>query len=322
MAYLKVRSHSKDYTITSEAQSELNQGEVKMTREHSIRRSKQRNWFRLILTLVVALGTTLGTATTATSKAKAPDCTAPVTKNGCYWYVRTNQRFDNSRQIGAFGTFSVHKPHVNTNDDHSLAEIVVATKTGTNTENAVEAGWVVSPSLFAGSTDPHLFVLATNGTQNQFCWGLRARFFNCHWHEVSSRYRPNTLQTVAPGSNGTFRIERRNDGNWWVGYNGVWMGYYDAGFWNNRFQGFQTAQWYGEVQTFSDAHGDCTQMGNGLYGTQPGAAHISNMGIIHPRGRYTRSIFVSDPGLYNTGSRPNPNNFTYGGPGNLGNCSD
>lgn len=85
---------------------------------------------------------------------------------------------------------------------------------------------------------------------------------------------------LVPGSVHQLRILHSQD-KWWIADN-TWIGYFSDSLWpqgavngSNFTQGTMT-QWFGEVASPSPS--PCSQMGNGLFAANTGAARIDGMG--------------------------------------------
>jgi hypothetical protein len=174
-----------------------------------------------------------------------------------------------------------------------------------NGEQIVEVGWTVAPGLF-GDSSPHLFV---------YHWvnGQRTCYDGCGWVQVSPTYYPG--QPVAPGITvqySTFFYQ----GNWWISYNGVAMGYFPGSIWGGGFTRAGLFQWFGEVDA---AHTNtCTDMGSGIFGTAPsGAATMNGLTLIFNGSTRPAKIdgkFETRPKYYDAGHVTHTS-FDYGGPG-------
>jgi hypothetical protein len=111
--------------------------------------------------------------------------------------------------------------------------------------------------------------------------------------------------------------------NWWIYYDGQWVGYIPHSAWTYRFPGVITeAQAGGEVMTVN--YSTCADMGYaGLYGGNPGAAMFGQVWVefnYNTQSALTDLLsYSNDPSYYATGNWSSGTNhgyaFRYGGPG-------
>jgi Neprosin len=202
----------------------------------------------------------------------------------------------------------------------SLARIAAVSPDGTQ---AIEAGWIVAPWFYPDS-QPHLFVhcrgkiLASDDTYWEF-WG------DCPWRQVSETVAPGMALT--PGTSHVFQLLYRvyvNQPGWGLWLDSGFVGYIPATAWSPSFTTMARAEWYGEVDTGPVAGSSCTDMGNSLYGTQAGAAHMAWLAVQDWSWNWhsaTATSSVTAPRLYNinegafTFSAFTGVGFAYGGPG-------
>jgi hypothetical protein len=160
------------------------------------------------------------------------------------------------------GLFTQDQPTVAAGDYHSLAEIAGESA---DERQIIEVGWTVDPGL-NGDRRPHLFV---------FHWinGVPTCYNGCNYVQVSAkRYPGMAVSVTATGQMYGFRYYKKN---WWVGYQGEWIGYFPGTEWKNGYTHLGLTQWFGEVAAGSTK--PCTDMGNGRFGTRSGAAAITAM---------------------------------------------
>jgi hypothetical protein len=198
----------------------------------------------------------------------------------------------------AEGKFTQDQPYVAAEDYHSLAEMAGETADG---QNIIEIGWTVDPSL-NGDSNPHLFV---------FHWisGAPTCYNGCGYVQVSTTRYPG--MTVAVSSTPQPFAFHFDGNNWWVGYQGEWIGYFPASLWAGQFTRLGLTQWFGEVAASSGT--PCTQMGNGVIGTGTGAALVSSERIADDPGP-PQVGEVTDPSYYALGAITGTGNH-FGGPG-------
>ncbi len=127
-----------------------------------------------------------------------------------------------------------------------------------------------------------------------------------------------------------FNIQRDSSGNWWVGHNGNWLGYYPGSLFNLINTGSCQVYWYGEVYDPTPTDWTWTNMGSGLFGAQGYgfAAYFRNPQYIGLWGLSTwpdgaSNVGPMDPACYTstnltTGAAPWERYFYLGGPGGDG----
>src|SRR5260370_31074862 len=219
-----------------------------------------------------------------------------------YHYVHGYQH---TTGIGAEGYLSQHKPFLNSSDNHTLAEIAGQSSDG---KQIAEIGWTVDRGL-NGDDNPHLFVFA-------WCHGVGNCYNGCGYVQFSSTLPPG-MTVASDGSQHLYAMEYFN-GNWWLYYDTEWIGYFPGSIWSNKgvtFTQVGLIQWFGEVLSKG---GSNTQMGNGILGSNPGSASISNAAVITtPSSAAHASINLNatDPSCYNYGWITLSYSFRYGGPG-------
>jgi hypothetical protein len=195
--------------------------------------------------------------------------------------------------------------------DHSLAEIAVS---DSSHQQIVEVGWNVDPDLY-GDTDTHLFVYHwVNG--NSTCYNA------CGWVDYSG----NTVDAGSDisgdvGTLKTFSIQYDASSNdWWVRYNGGWLGYFPATLWSGAtpsvtFTTTQQQQFFGEIESQSAA-APCDDMGKGVFPSGTSPARIGSVTYQAGATAPSLALFNTDASYYYaqllTGSI---RSFAYGGPG-------
>lgn len=253
---------------------------------------------------------------------------------GSHWYVSTADVGDS---IGTSGTLSMYKAYVESTNDFSLIQTAVL-RTGVPKVGAqsVEAGWINYPDQVR---NPHLFTFFTtngyNGYGDYICgWNTEYR----GWVQYDNSYYPGMEMTplaVVGGAQAEFTITvRLVSGNWWVGINGKWIGYYPASLFTRDGNAASATleskatevDWYGEVFQ-NQSQLTTTDMGSGHYASEGSgnAAYIRRMTVVDPSGtayQYDGSgqVVVSDSKRYslnaNFASGTNWGSFLFlGGPG-------
>ena len=201
--------------------------------------------------------------------------------------------------IGATANFTEAQPWVEAGDSsgHSLAEIWAGT---VDHNQGVEVGWGVFPGIY-GDSLPHLWVFHwVNGV------GMG---YNADFVQVSATRIPGMVVAVT-GVPSEYAIEYFA-GNWWIQYQGEWIGYFPGTLWGGTFTEVEEASWYGEVS--ADTTEPATAMGNGLLGTNVASAQISNIALIG--GPATSLYWIPPTAAYYAMGQEGANSFNYGGPG-------
>jgi hypothetical protein len=234
-------------------------------------------------------------------RASAPASVANSTSGGGYYY---NVAYLFGTGESASGSFTQDKPYVAPTDYHSLAEIAGESA---NEQNIIEIGWTVDPNVNNGDANPHLFVYHWINASST-CYNA------CGYVQVSKSRYPGMKVTVTTHPY-SYAVKHQN-GRWYVGYQGEWIGYFPDSLWNGAFTVMGLTQWFGEVAAGSSP---CTWMGDGIFGTQRGAAAISNeqFGAGGTSSPYSTSPYYAVGAISSTG-------FNFGGPGagRSGSCAN
>jgi hypothetical protein len=220
--------------------------------------------------------------------------------------------------LGVQAHLKTHVPSgVPTSDAQSLARIAVVSADG---NHAIETGWMVAPWAY-GDSQPHFYVAERwyDAASNTFkyCYDAYAALQAfCGWVQVSATHAPG--MALAPETTHIFAIGV-TAGNWWVSLDSEGIGYIPSTDYHVGFTSMARAEWYGEVD--AQMTPSCADMGNGLYGTQAGAAQLTWLFVQHWDVAWTYatpSSYATLPWLYNV-SLSGPSragySFAYGGPG-------
>ncbi len=227
----------------------------------------------------------------ATASASASPSSSGPTVNFLYnvgWQAAVTE--------GAYANLTINKPVLAQADYHTLAELAVQSADGTQ---IVEVGWNVD-RVVNGDDDPHLFV---------YHWvnGQTSCYNGCGYVQYSSTITPGDTLTV--DTQKKFGIQFYG-GAWWIAYDTEWVGYFPAKLWTVDFTKTGMVQIFGEVAA-STAQ-SCSQMGNGLAGSDTAAARIGSVAYINGP---TPDVSVrSTSDLYQV-SRLSTRTFRYGGAG-------
>lgn len=242
-----------------------------------------------------------------------------------YWfsYSLGSQEYAASKGVNGLWVSQTNElpyiPHSESeNGAHSAAQLWAVNNTGGGCISTAETGWSESLGQFKDE-NPHLFVFAedcgvTLGYSSNEYGGY-------HWVQSSSVVFPNQVLT----HNDTFHVygARMTGNNWWIYYDGQWVGYIPHSAWSYHFPSVITeAEAGGEVMTTN--YSTCADMGYaGLYGGNGGAAMFGNVWYEYNYNTQSANTnlysWSSDPSYYATGNWSSPPNhgyaFRYGGPG-------
>ena len=204
---------------------------------------------------------------------------------------------------GAVVWMNQARPWLSPYDFHTLGEVAIQ---GVNTGNIVELGWTIDRGLY-GDDYPHLFVFHWVNNQPG-CYN------GCGYVQVSPYYYPG-MWTAWDGSAHQFVVQWWQ-GNWWLAYDGVWMGYYPGYLWGGGHNESSLVQAFGEVAV-APGTTPCTDMGWYGHGTGgPNRAAMHNIYLLGDGNAWWANMqgWQDQWWWYNTGFM-NPTAFYYGGPG-------
>ncbi|XP_023886586.1 protein neprosin isoform X1 [Quercus suber] len=225
---------------------------------------------------------------------------------------------------GVEGNIAVYNPDVKLGE--SYAEIHVINGAGDNT-NAIITGWMVSPTIYSGAKYSIFFAhwtidgSRTTGCFNVYCPGFvqidRRVHLGAPISNVSVPYGPHFEIPIS--------IFKEDDGNWWINYNGINVGYYPANIFNN-FTNPQIVGWGGIAVVPDPTTEISPPMGSGVFpdGKYEHSCSIrfvqyrNNSGILDgPYGDYEK--IIDSPGCYSVADpvyrATQGYNFDFGGPG-------
>jgi hypothetical protein len=221
-----------------------------------------------------------------------------------------------------FAVQTNEQPYIPTGESelgaHSSAQLWAIKRGGEGCFSTAETGWSESIGQFK-DVNPHLFVYSidcgANGAYSSNEYG------GIYWVQSS----PVTFPNQALTHNDAFHVygARMDGNNWWIYYDGQWVGYIPHSRWHYMFPNLiNEAQAGGEVMTVN--YSTCADMGYAaLFGGNPGAAMFSNVWYEYNYNTQSANAnlysYSSDPSNYATGNWAYPPNhgyaFRYGGPG-------
>jgi hypothetical protein len=204
---------------------------------------------------------------------------------------------------GMFGEATQHRPYLAPGDYHTLFELAAQSANGSQ---IVEVGWNINRAVNGSDTAPHLFV---------FHWidGVPQCYNGCGWVQYSATRYPG-MRLAVTDTPQAYGIEY-HQGNWWVTYQGEWIGYFPGSRWRGTFTQIGLAQWFGEVAASSAS--PTTDMGNGQWGSSISAARLDSPRLRLADGGFRSASlqpYTSHASLYSLGNLTLLR-FNYGGPG-------
>ncbi|HUD08042.1 MAG TPA: neprosin family prolyl endopeptidase [Candidatus Saccharimonadales bacterium] len=229
-----------------------------------------------------------------------------------YYYYAEGNYSDSAR--GMTATITQADPTIGNGDLHSLAEIA---EVSANQKQTVEFGWDVDPSLYNDNL-PHLFVY-------HFLNGQPTCYNACGFVPIDNPKGIVPGETLAAGVSARYQILYSGASKeWLISYNGNEIGYFPESIWGGKFTKSSDETAFGEVASMSSSE-PCSQMGDGVFGSNTGSTTISKFDLIDPRPIATgaQMLFSSTvSSLYNVGHET-ADGFRFGGPGEAssGNCA-
>jgi hypothetical protein len=189
-----------------------------------------------------------------------------------------------ANQTGFYVAADVVQPTINTakGDKHTLMEITVQDTVHNNT---IELGWNVDPTLYSGSTVPHLFTFYwVNGVPQGYNTGLNT---NAQCGGITPTVAPGSVITGTLPLLKKFGIEHVGtwpNGAWWFAYDTGWSGcIFDSNLVGKGisapFDSGDYFQAFGEVASTRDNSTPTTRVCAGMGNNLPagiGAARIAN----------------------------------------------
>ncbi|HEX4790040.1 MAG TPA: neprosin family prolyl endopeptidase [Actinospica sp.] len=252
---------------------------------------------------VPSIATTVATVPTAASPSTdTPDCYY----GACYDYV---DGYQSVTSTGLSVVTTVKDPTLNHNysDEHSLQEISIQNSAQTST---VELGWTVDAGV-NGDYQPHLFV---------YHWvnGQVSCYNGCGYVAESGSGTYAAGGALTPGTVVTLQIQHGNSA-WRLSVNGLEIGYFPDSLWSGSFTSGQLNSVFGEVAMDSADVPSCTQMGDGLFGTNPNASWFADYQTFGGGAAPALSVYATSSAYYDQGS-VSSTGFHLGGPGSNAAC--
>jgi hypothetical protein len=188
---------------------------------------------------------------------------------------------------------TVSRPALAAGDFHSLGEMAAESA---DSKNIVEVGWTVDRGLFV------------------FHWvnGVPTCYNGCGFVPVANAASVTAGMTLRPGNSTPQFTIQHFQGNWWVGFGGVFFGFYPDTLWGSSFTKVALTQWFGEVAANSAT--PCTDMGNGLFASSPSSSAAVAINFIGGPAANISLNTITNPALY-TATRTSSNSVHFGGPG-------
>jgi hypothetical protein len=244
----------------------------------------------------------------------APSALASGSGNYAYEYYAGGYQTYNG--IGVSADMTQHVPALSEPGDGTAwydSSALIRAVSADNTA-VVEVGWLVSSTINGdGGANAHLFVRKVDhGTG---CFNNMGPGSTCGFVPYSGTHTIGMVLT--PTTTPQNYVIEHYYGNWWIGYQGDWVGYYPDSAWSTPFTTMGSAGWYGRVGSTNNH--PCADMGNGVYGSSRtgSPAVIKNMNLITSSYTYltaSATAYTTYAPWYNTGPFGG-SNFKYGGPG-------
>jgi len=140
--------------------------------------------------------------------------------------------YQNVNNLGGNSNLNIWDPYVNTSEGEvfSLSQEWYVGGSGSATQT-VEVGWVVYPGMF-GDEKPHFFIFSTPDDYAHGCWDNTCGDFV---QEKDKGLLGAAFSTVSKTGGAQYEFSARYylyKGNWWLGYQGTWVGYYPGSDFN------------------------------------------------------------------------------------------
>lgn len=253
---------------------------------------------------------------------------APPPMYGAFgaWYgyaISTNTISASANTQGFGATLQLEDPALywSRGDHHSIAQLWALDTTPGSTYSDVELGWTVDSGL-NGDLDPHLFSFTFDtsipGCYNRLCpFGGPGGFV-----QTSTTLYPGFgFPSPAWGYSAPYLIQHIGS-NWWIGYYGQWIGYYPPSAWPHHEPSVLTRIDTGGEVAVANSTGSCTDMGNGIWPTDPvHSANIYQVQRVDGAGHWysvPRNLWASDPSQWTAiayAPQYDATGFNYGGGG-------
>jgi hypothetical protein len=278
----------------------------------------------LAASVPAAEGSSTSTSPGMSAAASGPSCGTPNDKAPYCYVLAEMSSPDNSSGAQILitsmqGVFTVPKSLNVKAPAYTIAQIALTYGLDIDT---IELGWMVFPKGYPGSDKdvPHLFVAFRrfSFTGPGYCQvGGEENTCGSDFESLTSK---NIADWPIAGPTAFFYVGYDSKlGYWYIQYQNHYIARMSENWWGGGYTGGDDAQWFGEVHTNGFP---CTPMGNGLYGTAPKSASISDMeyGIGGPT-LLPASVRMDPPTYtqYWDSNRPTgqtfASSFRFGGPG-------
>lgn len=235
----------------------------------------------------------------------------------CFSYASARRNVPTAPFVAASTGLRVVKPALQAGDFHSLAEMSVQ-----KGNDIIEVGITVDPGVNSGSSDPHLFVSGwyDNGGVRTWCGSYNG---GCGYTDYGGNPVNAGANVIGNLNSQPQTFVQYWAGNWWISYNGGWIGYFPADMAHGRtsFTDATVVQTFGEVATTRLP--SCTDMGNGNFPSASGSypsfgADFYNLNTSGVTGGWTgvpyTNTIITDPSKWNL-MIIGTSSARYGGPG-------
>lgn len=198
-----------------------------------------------------------------------------------------------TRTVDNYGTdayFNIWAPYVESSTEFSLSQMWVWRGSGANLET-VEGGWQRYRGLY-GDDSAHLFIFYTPNNYASGCYNLTCAAFV----QTDGSVTIGGAQSPVSSAGGTqydihlFWYRDTGTGNWWLQYQGVWVGYYPRSLFdaNGLYDKSSGVDVGGEIVNNNSGRHTYTDMGGGYFPTSgyKYAAFIRNIRYVNTANTY------------------------------------
>lgn len=200
----------------------------------------------------------------------APDAVAKPAADGGHFHSLVYFGIADPSVNGAGTDINVWAPKLrNANQTQSISQLWIVGNSTQGLTQTLEAGWEVQPAIGLGP-DPVVFIYSTqDGYASTGCHNLSCGDFV----QVSSSnvlgVAPAGGYSVPGGKQTMLHVEflRNTDGNWWLGVNSEWIGYYKSALYSGDLANGKVQYVSAGGETSTDDGTPSTMMGSGKFAT-------------------------------------------------------
>ncbi|GLJ14404.1 hypothetical protein SUGI_0232690 [Cryptomeria japonica] len=230
---------------------------------------------------------------------------------------------------GAEATINIWAPKVENNEFSSSQIWVVSGSFQNPGLNAIEAGWLVDPSLY-GDSNPRLFTYWTADSYKKTgCYNLLCSGFVQYSKKIAVGA---AIRPISQYSGKQFEItitlwKDQQSKNWWMAFQDEYVGYWPSQIFTNLDHATHM-EWGGQIlNSKPNGQHTTTEMGSGHFAKEGSrkSSYFRALRTVDDKNAYRDAInfttFTSNTNCYSIERSRNSNNFFYyGGPGRSPNC--